>query len=335
MSERLDFSYRPTPYRYVARYRGGAWEPGFLTEDPEITLSESACVFQYAQSVFEGLKARRTDDGRVICFRPDRNIKRMSDSCVRMCMPPFPEDLFLEAIDEVVRANAMVIPECSDGSSLYLRPFMIGTDPVLGVKPATEFEFRIFASPVGPYFSRGIRLRISDYDRAAPRGTGNIKAGLNYAMSLYPISLAHVQGYDENLYLDSATRTYIEETGGANIFFLDGGGKLVTPMSDTILPSITRDSVLKVASGYLGLETEERRIELEEAGNFSECGLCGTAAVISPVESIDDHGRIYSFPSSSSPDSITAKLKSTLTGIMEGRIPAPEGWIHEVSGCRS
>ena len=246
-------------------------------------------------------------------------------------MPPYPEDLFLKAVDDVVRANADVIPSCEDGSSFYLRPFMIGTDPVLGVKPATEYEFRIFGSPVGKYFSRMIKLRVCDMDRVAPHGTGHVKAGLNYAMSLYAITEAHALGYDENLYLDAATRTYIEETGGANIFFITKDGKLVTPRSDTILPSITRDSLLTVASEYLGLEAEERPISISEIPEFAECGLCGTAAVISPVRSIDDHGTVYTFFNDvPEEESVTERIKKVLTEIQQGERPAPEGWIHEI-----
>ena len=330
MSKDRAFSYNPTPYRFVSIYRDGKWDEGRLTGDANIVLNESACVLQYAQNVFEGLKARKTADGRITIFRPDRNIARMKESCRRMYMPPFPDDRFMEAIIEVVSANRDLIPEYGTGGALYLRPFMIGTDPVLGVKPATEFEFRIFASPVGAYFNRMIRLRVTDYDRAAPNGTGKIKAGLNYAMSLFPVAEAHELGYDENLYLDAATRTYVEETGGANIFFITKEGKLVTPKSDTILPSITRDSLLRVAEMY-GIPAEERKIAFSEVGDFVECGLCGTAAVISPVESIDDHGTVYSFfKSGTTEGSLTMKFKKILTGIMEGDISGPDGWICEV-----
>lgn len=325
------FAYHVSPYRYIARYKNGVWEDGFFSDDPSIVLNESACVLQYAQNVFEGLKARRTADGKIIVFRPDRNASRMTESCMRMAMPAYPEDLFLKAVDDVVKANADVIPPYGDGSSFYLRPFMIGTDPVLGVKPASEYEFRIFGSPVGRYFSSMIKLRICDLDRVAPHGTGHVKAGLNYAMSLYAITEAHALGYDENLYLDAATRTYIEETGGANIFFITKDNKLVTPDSGTILPSITRDSMLRVAADYLGLETEERPIALSEISDFTECGLCGTAAVISPVGSIDDHGTVLSFfrnvPEGSS---VTHMLREVLTEIQQGDRPAPKGWIREV-----
>ncbi|MBQ8995598.1 MAG: branched-chain amino acid aminotransferase [Oscillospiraceae bacterium] len=324
------FSYSKAPYRYIAKYKNGKWEEGYLSQDANVVLNESACVLQYAQCVFEGLKAYKTRDGRIVCFRPDCNASRMKDSAIRMAMPPYPEDKYLEAIDMVVRANREVIPPYGDGSSLYLRPFMIGTTPVLGVKPADEYEFRIFASPVGPYFDGKIKLRVCDFDRAAPNGTGNIKASLNYAMSLYAIADAHAQGYDENLYLDAATRRFLEETGGANIFFVTKEGSLVTPASGTILPSITRRSVLEVASKVFGMPVEERRISIDEIGGFEECGLCGTAAVISPVESIDDHGQIYRyFRERDFESSFSWKLRTYLTEVQRGERVGPEGWMSQ------
>lgn len=249
-----------------------------------------------------------------------------------MMIPALPEGMFVEAVKETVKANADYVPDFESGGSLYLRPFVFGTNPVLGVKPATEFEFRVFASPVGAYFSGGARplkIRISDFDRAAPHGTGHIKAGLNYAMSLYAISDAHACGYDENLYLDSATRTYIEETGGANVLFVTKDGELVTPHSDTILPSVTRRSLLYVAEHYLGLKATERKIRVDELGDFTECGLCGTAAVISPVGTIDDHGKEYHFGAEGD-KSVMKKLYETLLAIQHEEIEAPEGWIMKV-----
>ena len=326
----LGFQYSQTEKRYVSYYKDGAWDGGRLSGDASVTLNESACVLQYAQACFEGLKAYRTQDGRVVCFRPDLNAARMAASCRRLAMPVFPEERFLEAVRMTVQANAAYVPPYGSGGSLYLRPVMFGTDPVLGVKPATEYQFRVFASPVGPYFkgsAKALTLRISDYDRAAPRGTGNVKAGLNYAMSLYAIDEAHRQGYDENVYLDPATRTYLEETGGANLIFIRGN-TLVTPKSDSILPSITRRSLVYVAKEYLGLEVEERPIALEEIGGFTECGLCGTAAVISPVGKIVDHGRETAF-AGEGPTIQT--LYDTLTGIQMGRLPAPQGWLMEIT----
>ena len=327
----LGFGYVQTDQRYVSNYKNGAWDDGCLTDQADITMSECACVLQYAQTCFEGLKAYTTADAKIVCFRPDLNAARMADSCRRMKMPVFPEDRFLDAVVQTVRANAAWVPPYGSGASLYLRPFMFGSDAVIGVKPANEFQFRVFATPVGPYFKGGVKpltLRISDFDRAAPRGTGHIKAGLNYAMSLYAIVDAHEQGYDENVYLDSGTRTHIEETGGANIIFITKDGKLVTPKSDTILPSITRRSLLTVAKDYLGLEVEERPGALEELSEFAECGLCGTAAVISPVGKIVDHGREIAFPSGmDGMGPVIQKLYDTLRGIQMGTIEAPDGWI--------
>ena len=330
----LGFGYIQTDYRYVCRYRNGQWEEGGLEIDATITLNECACVFQYAQTCFEGLKAYRTVDGRIVCFRPDLNAARMRSSCERLVMPVFPEEKFLEAVRMLVQANADYVPPYGTGASLYIRPFMIGTNSVMGVKPAQEFEFRMFCTPVGAYFKGGIKpitIRVSDYDRAAPHGTGNIKAGLNYAMSLYPITVAHEEGFAENMYLDPATRTKVEETGGANFIFITKDGTLVTPKSDCILPSITRRSLLTVAEKYCGMKAEEREVLFSEVPEFAECGLCGTAAVISPVGCIHDHGKDILFPSGMEEmGPWTRRLYETLTGIQLGRLPAPEGWLLEI-----
>lgn len=330
----LGFAYMPTDYRFVSNWKNGAWDDGALITDPNIVISECAGVLQYAQTVFEGLKAYTTEDGRIVCFRPDLNADRLEASCKRLQMPVFPKDRFIEAVREVVKANAAFVPPFGSGATLYLRPYMFGSDAVIGVKPATEYQFRILCTPVGPYFKGGVKpltVRISDLDRAAPRGTGNIKAGLNYAMSLYNIVDAHNCGFDENIYLDPGTRTKIEETGGANIIFVTKDNKVITPKSDSILPSITRRSLLQVAADYCGLEVEEREIELAEIGEFAECGLCGTAAVISPVGKIVDHGKEICLPAGMTEmGPVTKKLYDTLTGIQMGRIPAPEGWIVEI-----
>ena len=330
----LGFGYVQTDKRYVANFKDGAWGEGFLTEDATVALNECAGVFQYAQTIFEGLKAYRTEDGHIVTFRPDLNAQRMADSARRLEMPAYPEDKFIEAVEKVVAANADFVPPYGSGATMYLRPYMFGSNPVIGVKPATEYQFRIFATPVGPYFKGGVKpltLRVCDFDRAAPHGTGHIKAGLNYAMSLHAIVDAHNQGYDENMYLDSATRTKVEETGGANFIFVTKDGKLVTPKSDTILPSITRRSLCYVAKEYLGMEVEEREVLLEEVKDFAECGLCGTAAVISPVGKVVDHGTEICFPSGMTEmGPVLKKLYDTLTGIQMGRIEAPEGWIREI-----
>lgn len=330
----LGFGYMPTDKRYVANYKDGAWDEGTFSDDPMITMSECACVLQYAQTCFEGIKAYTTEDGSIVTFRPDLNAKRMADSARRLQMPVFPEDRFVEAVVETVKANAAYVPPYGSGAALYIRPFMFGIDSVIGVKPATEYQFRIFTTPVGPYFKGGakpITIRVSDVDRAAPHGTGDIKAGLNYAMSLYNIVDAHNQGFDENLYLDPGTRIYVEETGGANFVFITKDGKFVTPKSGSILPSVTRRSLMVVAKDYLGMEVEERPVRKDELKDFAECGLCGTAAVISPVGKIVDHGEEICLPSGMEDmGPVTKKLYDTLTGIQMGRIEAPKGWIKEI-----
>lgn len=327
----IGFGYVQTDKRYVSNYKDGKWDEGGLTEEANVVLNECAGVLQYAQTVFEGLKAYRTEDGHIVTFRPDLNASRMADSARRLEMPVFPEDRFIRAVEQVVAANADYVPPYGSGATLYIRPYMFGTNPVIGVKPADEYQFRVFATPVGPYFKGGakpITIRVCDFDRAAPHGTGHIKAGLNYAMSLHAIVDAHQQGYDENMYLDSATRTKVEETGGANFIFITKDNKLVTPKSDTILPSITRRSLVYVAKEYLGMEVEEREVLFEEVKEFAECGLCGTAAVISSVGKVVDHGKEICFPSGMEEmGPVTKKLYDTLTGIQMGHIKAPESWI--------
>lgn len=330
----LGFGYIKTDYRFVSNYKNGAWDEGVLSTDENIVLNECACVLQYAQTAFEGLKAYTTADGRTVVFRPDLNGERLEQSAARLKMPIYSKDKFVEAVKKVVKANEAFVPPYGSGATLYLRPYMFGSDPIIGVKPANEYQFRILCTPVGPYFKGGVKpltVRISDFDRAAPRGTGNVKAGLNYAMSLYAIVDAHEKGFDENMYVDPATRTKLEETGGANIIFVTKDGKLVTPKSDSILPSITRRSICQVAKEYCDMEVEEREVTLEELPDFAECGLCGTAAVISPVGKIVDHGKEICIPAGmSSMGPKMQKLYETLTGIQMGTIKGPEGWVVEI-----
>ena len=330
----LGFGYMKTDYRYVSDYTNGAWDEGRITDDDMITMSECAGVLQYAQTVFEGMKAYTTEKGETVVFRPDLNAARLADSARRLEMPVFPEERFLDAIDKLVKANLAWVPPFGSGATLYIRPYMFGINPVIGVKPAEDYQFRAFATPVGPYFKGGAKpltIKVSDFDRAAPNGTGNIKAGLNYAMSLHAIVTAHNEGFAENMYLDPKTRTKVEETGGANFLFVTKDGKVVTPKSDSILPSITRRSLLYVAKEYLGLEAEEREIEFTELKDMAECGLCGTAAVISPVGKIVDHGEEICLPSGmNAMGPVTQKLYDTLTGIQMGRIEAPKGWIRVI-----
>ncbi|MGM9937039.1 MAG: branched-chain amino acid aminotransferase [Candidatus Ornithomonoglobus sp.] len=330
----LGFGYVQTDKRYVSTWKDGSWDEGQLIDDPMITMSECACVLQYAQTIFEGIKAYTTVDGKIVTFRPDLNAERFANSAKRMEMPVFPADRFVDSIKKVVKANESFVPPYGTGATLYIRPYMFGINPVIGVKPATEFQYRVFTTPVGPYFKGGakpITIRVSDFDRAAPHGTGHIKAGLNYAMSLHAIVDAHNKGFDENMYLDPQTRTKVEETGGANFLFVTKDNKIVTPKSDSILPSVTRRSLMYVAEHYLGLEVEQREVYLDEVKDFAECGLCGTAAVISPVGKINDHGKEICFPSGMEEMGPTiTKLRETLTGIQMGTIEAPEGWIVEI-----
>lgn len=330
----LGFGYMPTDYRYYADWKDGKWSEGRLTTDNTVTMSECAGVIQYAQTCFEGLKAYTQKDGSIVTFRPDLNAQRMQDSARRLLMPEVSTEMFLHALDETVKANAAWVPPYGTGATLYVRPCLFGTGSVIGVAPAPEYQFRLFCTPVGPYFKGGVKplvICVSDYDRAAPHGTGDIKAGLNYAMSLYPGHVAHSNGYAENMFLDAATRTNVEETGGANFLFVTKDGKLVTPKSSTILPSITRRSLIHVAQKYLGLEVEERVVPFEEVKDFAEVGVCGTAAVISPVGEIDNHGERIMVPTGTeSFGPVLGKLRETLTGIQNGDIEAPEGWIRKI-----
>ena len=346
----LGFSYRKTDYRFVANYKDGRWDEGELTEDENVVINECAGVLQYSQSCFEGLKAYTTQDGHIVTFRPDLNAQRMKDSCERLEMPVFPEDQWIKAVLDTVKANDAWVAPYGSGATLYIRPYMFASSAVIGVKPADEYQFRILTTPVGPYFKGGakpIYVKISDFDRAAPHGTGHIKAGLNYAMSLHAIMDAHRNGFDENLYLDPATRTKIEETGGANVLLVRKDGTLVVPKSPSILPSITRRSLVYIAKEILGMQVEEREVLFDEVrrGEFTECGLCGTAAVISPVGRIFDHGTFYELPVGKIVDHgkeicfpsgmeemgpVTKKLYDTLTGIQMGRLEAPKGWIYVI-----
>lgn len=330
----LGFGYMPTDYRYVSNFKDGAWDEGVLTGDSFVSISECAGILHYCQEVFEGLKAYTTEDGHIVTFRPDLNAERMMDSARRLEMPPFPAERFVEAVDQVVKANAAWVPPYGSGATLYIRPYMFASSPVIGVKPAEEYQFRMFVTPVGPYFKGGVKpltICVSDFDRAAPHGTGHIKAGLNYAMSLHAYVSAHNQGFDENMFLDPATRTCVEETGGANFLFVTKDGKIVIPKSGSILPSITRRSLTVVAREILGLEVEERPVKLAELENFAECGVCGTAAVICPVGKVVDHGREICFASGMEKmGPVTQKLYDTLTGIQMGRIEGPKGWIRTI-----
>ena len=333
----LTFDYQPTDYSYVCNYKDGKWDEGGLTSEHTVTLSECAGLLHYCQEVFEGLKAYTTQNGDIVCFRPDMNAERMYNSAARLEMPSFPKDKFVEAVKEVVKANAAWVPPFGSGATLYVRPLMFATGNVIGVAPADEYQFRILVTPVGPYFKGGlkpIKLCVSKYDRAAPHGTGNIKAGLNYAMSLKPTMEAHRNGFAENLYLDSESRTYVEETGGANVLFVAKDGMLVVPQShtDSILPSITRRSLVQVAED-LGIKVDQRPVTWAEVaeGEFVECGLCGTAAVISPVGEIHNNELVVTFPDGHEEcGPVMKRLRETLVGIQSAALEDKHGWVFKV-----
>ncbi len=332
--DNLGFAYREIDYRVVARYKEGSWSDLQLITDPAVHMSECAAVLQYSQTVFEGLKAYRPADGRLVTFRPVMNAKRLMDSADRLVMPKVPEEMFVEAVDMLVRANADWVPPYGTGGTLYIRPFLYGNGATITIHPAPEFEFRVIGMPVGPYFKNGVKpivIKVSDRDRASARGTGDIKAGLNYAMSLYPGEQAVAEGFAENMYLDPATHTYVEETGGANFLFVTKDGTIVTPKSDSILPSITRRSLMYVAENILGMKVEHRPVPFEEVPEFAEAGVCGTAAVICPIGKINDHGKEICIPTGmDAAGPVIQKLYDTLTGIQMGTIEGPEGWVHEV-----
>lgn len=330
----LGFDYMELPYRYLAYYRNGQWEKGQLTQDAELHMNEGSPILHYGQGAFEGMKAYRTKDGSVQLFRPDRNAKRLHDSAERVLMPPYPEADFIEAAKQVVAANKDFVPPYGTGATLYLRPLLIGVGPNIGVKPADEYIFTIFAMPVGPYFKGGLtptKFIVLDYDRAAHKGTGQSKVGGNYAASLKAGQYAHTHGYSDAIYLDPIEHKYIEEVGSANFFGITKDGKrFLTPKSPSILPSITKYSLLYLAKERLGLETEETKIAIDDLDQFSEAGACGTAAVISPISGIQYEDNFHVFYSETEVGPITKRLYDELTGIQFGDVEAPKGWIYKV-----
>ncbi|MBK1810955.1 branched-chain amino acid aminotransferase [Clostridium sp. YIM B02505] len=329
----LGFNYIKTDFRYVSKWKDGKWDDGTLVEDNMLSISEASTALHYGQQCFEGLKAYRTKEGKIQLFRPDQNAKRMAASCNRLLMPEISEEKFIDACIQVVKANEHYVPPYGTGATLYLRPFVIGVGNNIGVKPAPEYIFCVFCIPVGAYFKGGItpvNFIISDYDRAAPYGTGAAKVGGNYAASLHPHELAAKGGYADCIYLDPATHTKIEEVGAANFFGITKDNKFVTPDSPSILPSITKYSLLHLAKEYLGLEAEERDVFIDNIDEFKEAGACGTAAVITPIGGIFYKDKLHVFHSETEVGPITKELYETLSGIQFGDKEAPEGWIVEV-----
>ena len=329
----LGFSYIKTDYRYISFWKDGEWDNGTLSEDNKVHISEGSTALHYGQTVFEGMKAYRTKDGSINLFRPDQNAERMQRSCRRLMMPAIPTDVFIEAVKKVVKANEQYIPPYGTGGSLYLRPYMIGVGDNIGVEPAEEYLFSIFCMPVGAYFKGGLKptnFMVSDYDRAAGNGTGAAKVGGNYGGSLLPGSEAHKRNFSDAIYLDPMTHTKIEEVGSANFFGITKDNKFVTPVSPSILPSITKYSLLYLAKERLGLEVIEGDVFIDQLDDFKEAGACGTAAVISPIGGIQNKDDFHVFYSETETGPVTKKLYEELTGIQYGDVEAPVGWIQKV-----
>lgn len=329
----LGFSYIKTDYRYISFWKDGEWDNGTLSEDNKVHISEGSTALHYGQTVFEGMKAYRTKDGSINLFRPDQNAERMQRSCRRLMMPAIPTDAFIEAVKKVVKANEQYIPPYGTGGSLYLRPYMIGVGDNIGVKPAEEYLFSVFCMPVGAYFKGGLKptnFMVSDYDRAAGNGTGAAKVGGNYGGSLLPGAEAHKRNFSDAIYLDPTTHTKIEEVGSANFFGITKDNKFVTPVSPSILPSITKYSLLYLAKERLGLEVVEGDVLINQLDVFKEAGACGTAAVISPIGGIQNKDDFHVFYSETETGPVTKKLYEELTGIQYGDVEAPTGWIQKV-----
>ncbi|GAU77585.1 branched-chain amino acid aminotransferase [Fusibacter sp. 3D3] len=329
----LGFGYTKTDFRYVSMWKDGAWDEGKLTEDNMISISESSTAIHYGQQCFEGLKAYTTSTGDVQLFRPDENAMRMNRSCRRVLMPEIPVEKFVDACIQVVKANLDYVPPYGTGATLYLRPYVIGVGHNLGVKPAPEFMFGVFCVPVGAYFKGGmapVNFTIADMDRAAPYGTGAAKVGGNYAGSMMPHQEAVNKGFADCIYLDPMTHTKIEEVGAANFFGITKDNKFITPKSPSILPSITKYSLMYLAENYLKMAVEERDCEIDKIDEFTEAGACGTAAVITPIGGIDYKDKLHVFFSETEVGPVTKKLYDTLVGIQFGDVEAPEGWIVKV-----
>ncbi|QQC23383.1 branched-chain amino acid aminotransferase [Streptococcus constellatus] len=330
----LGFSYMKLPYRYLAYYKNGQWEKGELTEDATLHMSESSPCLHYGQQAFEGMKAYRTKDGSVQLFRPDQNAKRLQRTSDRLLMPQVPTDMFVDAVKQVVRANEEYVPPYGTGGTLYIRPLLLGIGDIIGVKPADEYIFTVFAMPVGNYFKGGLQptnfLIQEEYDRAASHGTGAAKVGGNYAGSFVPGQYAKTNGFSDVIYLDPATHTKIEEVGSANFFGITADNEFITPLSPSILPSITKYSLLYLAEHRLGMKAIEGDIFIDDLDKFVEAGACGTAAVISPIGGVQHGDEFHVFYSETEVGPVTRKLYDELTGIQFGNVKAPEGWIVKV-----
>lgn len=330
---KMTFSYTKVNKMYVSYFKDGKWDNGKLVDEDTLTISASSTALHYGQECFEGLKAYTNKNGKVQLFRPEQNALRMQESCKRLLMEHVSVEQFIDACKQVVEANEEFVPPHGSGATLYLRPFTIGIGDNLGVRPASEYLFCVFCSPVGAYFKGGmnpVNFVTTDYDRAAPNGTGAAKVGGNYAASLLAHKEAVDKGFADCIYLDPATHTKIEEVGAANFFGITKDNKFVTPKSNSILPSITRKSLMYVAEHYLNMQVEERDVLIDNLDEFTEAGACGTAAVISPIGGIEHKGKMHIFHDLKEVGPVTKKLYDTLVGIQFGDVEAPEGWIVEI-----
>lgn len=331
--DNLGFSYIKTDERYLSYWKDGQWDNGKLVTDNQVHISEGSTALHYGQTCFEGLKAYRCRDGSINLFRPDENAKRMQASCRRLLMPEIPVETFINACKQVVKANEHFVPPYGSGGTLYLRPYMIGIGDNIGVHAAPEYLFSIFCMPVGAYFKGGIvptNFIVSTYDRAAGNGTGAAKVGGNYGGSLLPGKEAHDREFSDCIYLDPQTHTKIEEVGSANFFGITKENQFVTPISPSILPSITKYSLLYLAENRLGLEAIEGDVYLDQLNQFKEAGACGTAAVISPIAGIQAGADFHVFYSETEVGPVTQRLYEELTGIQFGDIESPVGWVMKV-----
>jgi branched-chain amino acid aminotransferase len=325
----LGFKYHPTDSYYVRYYKNGKWEQGQLTHDRFLSISMFSQVFHYGQEAFEGLKAYMTKDGSINLFRPDMNAKRLQRSCRRLLMPEITEEDFINAVIEVVKANRKHVPPYGSGASLYIRPVLFGIGDNLGVNPASEYIFAIMTSPVGPYFKgalRPVRMMVSEYDRAAPFGTGDIKTGGNYASSLLPNRLAKEQGFADCIYLDPATHTKIDEVGAANFFGITKQGVYVTPVSSSILPSITQDCLKYLARVKLNLKVEERDVFIDNIKEFAEVGACGTAAAVTPIYEIVHKDKVIYLKDSEKVGFVSSQLSQTMNEVQLGDVKFNNNW---------
>lgn len=331
--DKLGFDYIKTDKRYVSHWIDGDWQKGELTEDNVLHISEGSTALHYGQQCFEGMKAYRCKDGSINLFRPDQNAARMQRSCDRLLMPGVSAEMFIEACKDVVRANERFIPPYGTGGALYLRPFVIGVGDNIGVRTAPEFIFSVFCIPVGPYFKGGLtphNFLISSYDRAAPQGTGAAKVGGNYAASLMPGVDAKKRGFADCIYLDPLTHSKIEEVGSANFFGITHDDVFITPKSPSVLPGITRLSLIELAASRLGLKVIEGDVLIGELDKFKEAGACGTAAVITPIGGISYKDKLHVFHSETEVGPVTKRLYAELTGVQTGELEAPAGWIVKV-----